>query len=206
MVFCGLYPIDGDEFPSLREALEKLRLNDSQLHLRARDLRRPGLRVPLRVPRAAAHGDHPRAARARVRPRRSSPPPRRCSTSCTRPTATMVTIDNPSELPPATEVEDIEEPFLTATILTPTDYTGTLMELCQSRRGEMTKIEYLSPERMELVYRAAAGRGRHRLLRPAQEPHPGLRQPRLRAGRLPALEPGEGRHPAQRRARRRLLA
>ena len=64
----------------------------------------------------------------------------------------VITIDNPSELPPATEVEDIEEPYLKATILTPTAYTGTLMELCQQRRGDLVKIEYLSPERMELIY------------------------------------------------------
>ena len=51
------------------------------------------------------------------------------------------------------EIEYLEEPYLTVTILTPTDYTGTLMELCQQRRGEMQKLEYLSPERMELVYR-----------------------------------------------------
>ena len=57
------------------------------------------------------------------------------------------------------EVEDIEEPFLTCTILTPTDYTGTLMDLCQTRRGEMIKLEYLSPERVELIYKRPAGRG-----------------------------------------------
>ena len=56
-------------------------------------------------------------------------------------------------MPPRSEIESIEEPFLTVTILTPTTYTGTLMELCQSRRGEMRKLEYLSPERVELVYR-----------------------------------------------------
>jgi GTP-binding protein LepA len=49
-------------------------------------------------------------------------------------------------------VEDIEEPYLKATILTPTTYTGTLMELCQQRRGDLVKLEYLSPERMELIY------------------------------------------------------
>jgi GTP-binding protein LepA len=64
-----------------------------------------------------------------------------------------VLIDNPSEMPPGGEIEAIEEPYFTCTILTPTEYTGTLMELCQTRRGDMTKIEYLSPERMELVYR-----------------------------------------------------
>ena len=51
------------------------------------------------------------------------------------------------------EIEAIEEPYLKATILTPTTYTGTVMDLCQTRRGEMHKLEYLSPERVELVYR-----------------------------------------------------
>ncbi|MDQ1443723.1 MAG: GTP-binding protein LepA, partial [Acidimicrobiaceae bacterium] len=62
-------------------------------------------------------------------------------------------IDNPSELPPAGEIDFLEEPYLTITILTPTEYTGTLMELCQERRGDMEKMEYLSPERLELIYR-----------------------------------------------------
>ena len=59
-------------------------------------------------------------------------------------------IDNPSAMPPAASIDRIEEPFLT---ILATTYTGTLMELCQSRRGEMSKLEYLSPERIELVYR-----------------------------------------------------
>src|SRR6185436_20305878 len=62
-------------------------------------------------------------------------------------------VDNPSEMPPAQEVEWIEEPYLTVTILTPAEHTGTLMDLCQTRRGEMKTLEYLSPERVELVYR-----------------------------------------------------
>jgi GTP-binding protein LepA len=62
-------------------------------------------------------------------------------------------IDNPADMPSAQEIGAIEEPFLRATILTPTTYTGTVMELCQARRGEMQKLEYLSPERVELVYR-----------------------------------------------------
>jgi GTP-binding protein LepA len=65
----------------------------------------------------------------------------------------VLVIDNPSDMPNLSEVEYIEEPYLTTTILTPTEYTGTLMDLCQTRRGEMQKIEYLSPERIELVYR-----------------------------------------------------
>jgi GTP-binding protein LepA len=65
----------------------------------------------------------------------------------------VLVIDNPSDMPNLSEVDYIEEPYLTTTILTPTDYTGTLMDLCQTRRGVMEKLEYLSPERVELVYR-----------------------------------------------------
>jgi GTP-binding protein LepA len=65
----------------------------------------------------------------------------------------IVVIDNPTLLPSAGEIDKIEEPYLTTTILTPSDYTGTLMDLCQTRRGEMLKMEYISPERLELVYR-----------------------------------------------------
>jgi GTP-binding protein LepA len=61
-------------------------------------------------------------------------------------------VDNPSDMPAAGEIEAIAEPYLDVTILTPSDYTGTLLDLCQSRRGEMRKLEYLSPERIELGY------------------------------------------------------
>jgi len=61
-------------------------------------------------------------------------------------------VSNPSDLPPAAEIERIAEPHLRISVLTPTDYTGTVMDLCQSRRGEMLKMEYLSPERVELQY------------------------------------------------------
>ena len=66
-------------------------------------------------------------------------------------------IDNPSDVPSAIEMREIEEPYLLASIITPSDYTGTLMDLCQSRRGELKKMEYISPERLELVYRLPLG-------------------------------------------------
>ena len=65
----------------------------------------------------------------------------------------MVEVDNPSAMPEPQKVEFIEEPFFTATLLLPSGYTGTVMDLCQGRRGEMQKMEYLSEERVELVYR-----------------------------------------------------
>ena len=60
-------------------------------------------------------------------------------------------VDNPSSMPLPQQVESIEEPFVTVTILSPTDYVGTLMELAQGRRGQMQKMEYLSEDRVELV-------------------------------------------------------
>jgi GTP-binding protein LepA len=63
-----------------------------------------------------------------------------------------IAIDNPSELPDMGTVETIEEPMLRIGVLTPSDYTGTVMDLCQGRRGKMIRMEYLSPERVELHY------------------------------------------------------
>jgi GTP-binding protein LepA len=61
-------------------------------------------------------------------------------------------VDTPMSLPAVQQINFIEEPYFKVGIVTPKDYTGTLMELCQSRRGELQKIEYLSPERVELIY------------------------------------------------------
>jgi GTP-binding protein LepA len=151
MVFCGIYPVDGDEFPALRDALDKLRLNDSSYTFQPESSGALGFGF-----RCGFLGLlHMEIIRERLEREFN------LSLIATAPSVQYVvhkangetiTIDNPSELPPATEVDHIEEPYLTTTILTPTTYTGTLMELCQNRRGEMVKLEYLSPERMELVY------------------------------------------------------
>ncbi|NOX31072.1 MAG: elongation factor 4, partial [Actinobacteria bacterium] len=64
----------------------------------------------------------------------------------------QLVIDNPSELPDMGDVEEIAEPMLRISVLSPTEYTGPIMELCQQRRGSLHKMEYLSPERVDLVY------------------------------------------------------
>jgi GTP-binding protein LepA len=152
MVFCGLYPIDGDQFSDLRDALEKLRLNDGSytyepetsgalgfgfrcgflglLHMeiiRERLVREFNLDLIATAP-SVAYLVH-------------------------KTDGEVIEVANPSALPEMVSIECIEEPMLLCTILTPKDYTGTIMELCQHRRGEMTKLEYLSPERMELIYK-----------------------------------------------------
>jgi GTP-binding protein LepA len=152
MVFCGLYPVDGDQFSDLREALEKLRLNDASFTYEPETSGALGFGF-----RCGFLGLlHMEIVRERLEREFD------LSLIATAPsvayrvhtvTGEMIEIDNPSALPPAASIDRIEEPFLTCTILTPTDYTGTMMDLCQSRRGEMSRLEYLSPERMELVYR-----------------------------------------------------
>jgi GTP-binding protein LepA len=152
MVFCGLYPIDGDEFPDLREALERLRLNDSSFTYEPESSGALGFGF-----RCGFLGLlHMEIVRERLEREFD------LSLIATAPSVEylvhttkgeVVEIDNPSEMPPMSEVDGIEEPWLTVSLLTPTDYTGTLMELCQNRRGEMQKLEYLSPERVELRYR-----------------------------------------------------
>ena len=156
MVFCGLYPLDGDELSSLREALEKLRLNDASVTYQPETSGALGFGF-----RCGFLGLlHMEIVRERLEREF------RLSLIATAPSVeyrahltdgSTVEVHNPSEMPPPQKLESIEEPYLQATILTPAEYTGTLMELCQSRRGDMVRMEYLGPERLELVYRIPLG-------------------------------------------------
>jgi len=151
MVFCGLYPVDGDEYADLREALERLRLNDSSFTYEPETSGALGFGF-----RCGFLGLlHMEIVRERLEREY------RLELVATAPNVEYVAhttegavdvVDNPSAMPPPNTIEWIEEPYVTITVLTPTEYIGTLMELCQQRRGEMTKLEYLSEERVELVY------------------------------------------------------
>jgi GTP-binding protein LepA len=151
MVFCGLFPIDGDELPNLRDALEKLRLNDASFTYEPESSRALGFGF-----RCGFLGLlHMEIVRERLEREFD------LSLIATAPSVAYlaylndgseVSVDNPSELPDPTSLDHVDEPILKATILTPAEYTGTVMELCQSRRAEMIEMEYLSPERVEFVY------------------------------------------------------
>ena len=151
MVFCGIYPIDGDELPELRDALDKLKLNDASFTYEPESSKALGFGF-----RCGFLGLlHMEIIRERLEREFD------LSLIATAPSVayrayltdgTAVDVDNPTELPEASRIDRIDEPMLIATILTPAEYTGTVMELGQSKRGEMTKMEYLSPERLELVY------------------------------------------------------
>jgi GTP-binding protein LepA len=151
MVFCGLYPVEGDEYADLREALEKLRLNDSSFTYEPETSGALGFGfrcgflglLHMEIVRERLEREYDLALVATA--------PNVEYLAHTTSGAVEV-VDNPSSLPPLNDVVSIEEPYVTITILTPTDYVGTLMELCQGRRGEMQKMDYLSEERVELVY------------------------------------------------------
>jgi GTP-binding protein LepA len=152
MVFCGLYPVEGDDFSDLREALEKLRLNDASVTYEPETSGALGFGF-----RCGFLGLlHMDIVRERLEREFD------LALIATAPSVEyrvhlldgeVIEVDNPSAMPASHQIDFIEEPWLTATILLPADYTGTVMDLCQTRRGEMIKMEYLSPERLELVYR-----------------------------------------------------
>ncbi len=156
MVFCGLYPVDGDEFEDLRESLEKLRLNDASFTYEPETSGALGfgfrcgflglLHMEIIRERLEREYDLNLIATAPSVEYR-----------VVREDGEEVVIDNPADLPDPASVERILEPYLRTTIITPTTYTGALMGLCQTKRGEMVKMEYLSPERVELQYRMPLG-------------------------------------------------
>ncbi len=152
MVFCGLFPLDGDELPELRDALEKLKLNDSSFTFEPESSKALGFGF-----RCGFLGLlHMEIVRERLEREFD------LSLIATAPSVAYVAhltdgseihFENPSDMPEASRLDHVDEPMLRATVIVPSDYTGTVMELCQSRRGEMLRMEYLSPERLELVYR-----------------------------------------------------
>ena len=151
MVFSGLFPIDGDDFEDLRDSLEKLKLNDSSITYTPESSGALGfgfrcgflglLHMEIVKERLEREFDQALIATAPSVEYRVH-----------RTDGEVILVDNPAELPPIQSVAFVEEPYFRVSIITPTDYTGTLMDLCQNRRGEMQKIEYLSPERVELHY------------------------------------------------------
>jgi len=151
MVFSGLFPIDGDDFEDLRDSLAKLKLNDASITYTPESSGALGFGfrcgflgllhmeiVKERLEREFGLALIATAPSVEYR--------------VTRTDGTVDVVDNPSDLPPPQQIAFVEEPVFKVSIITPTSYTGALMELCQSRRGEMKRMEYLSPERVELSY------------------------------------------------------
>ena len=151
-VFSGLYPIDGDDFGDLRDALEKLTLNDSSFTFEPDTSYALGFGFRCGF-LGLLHMEIVRERLEREFDLNLITTAPSVKYRITHTNGKIEEIDNPCELPSAGEISSIEEPWLSTTLISPSEYTGTLMELCQGRRGELDKLSYLSPERIELKYR-----------------------------------------------------
>jgi len=150
MVFAGLFPLDGDDYPVLRDALDKLQLNDAALAYEPETSGALGFGF-----RCGFLGLlHMEIVRERLEREFN------LELISTAPNVvyrvvledgTEITVTNPSEYPGG-KVAAVHEPVVRATILTPSDYIGTVMELCQSRRGSLEGMDYLSEDRVEMRY------------------------------------------------------
>ncbi len=151
MVYCGLYPVDGSDYENLKIALEKLKLNDAALEFEQETSAALGfgfrcgflglLHLEIIEERLDREFD--------------------LSLITTSPSViykvyktdgTMLEIYNPSDLPKADEISRIEEPFVEAEILTPKEFVGNIMEICQNRRGIYVDMRYLDESRVTLIY------------------------------------------------------
>ncbi len=151
MVFCGIYPADGAHYDDLRDALDKLKLNDASLSFEAETSVALGygfrcgflglLHMEIIQERLEREFDLDLVTTAPsvvYRVRMTDGEER--------------LIDNPSNLPPATEIESMEEPMVDANIMTPSAYVGTIMELCQEKRGIFVDMKYIEETRVEMHY------------------------------------------------------
>ncbi len=152
MVFCGIYPIDGDDLTNLRDALDKLKLNDASITYEPETSHALGFGF-----RCGFLGLlHMEIVRERLEREFN------LALIATAPSVVYrafltdgseVLVDNPTDLPEASRLDHVDVPMLDVTVLTPVEYLGSVMDLAQSRRGEMLVMEYLSTERVELRYR-----------------------------------------------------
>jgi GTP-binding protein LepA len=151
MVYCGLYPVETSDYENLRDALEKLQLNDASLQYEPETSVALGFGfrcgflgllhmeiVQERLEREYKLELITTAPSVVYRVRKTN--------------GEQISIDNPTELPPMQEIEEIAEPFVQATIMVPTDYVGAVMELAQEKRGTFITMDYLSPSRVMLKY------------------------------------------------------
>jgi len=151
MVFCGMYPIDSGDYNDLREALGKLKLNDASLIYEPETSQALGfgfrvgflglLHMEIIQERISREFNIPLIA--------TSPS---VIYKVTLTDGSMIHIDNPCDLPPVQKIDYIEEPYVKATIMTPEEYVGNIMELCQNKRGVFGNMEYLSENRVQLSY------------------------------------------------------
>jgi GTP-binding protein LepA len=152
MVFCGLFPIDTDRYSDLRDALDRLALNDAALSYEPEtsDALGFGFRCGFL---GLLHMDivRERLEREYDLELLATTPNVRYEVTLVN-TGEVVEVRSPTDMPDPASIESISEPYIRATIITPNDYVGAVMELCQKRRGEHVGLHYLSPTRVQVQY------------------------------------------------------
>ena len=156
MVFAGIYPIEGDDFPLLRDALEKLKLNDAALVYEPESSGALGFGF-----RCGFLGLlHMEIVRERLEREFD------LSLIATAPSVgyeveqmdgTKKMVRNPTDMPEAGTIVEVSEPYVSVMVVTPSEFIGTVMQLCQDRRGQLKEMHYLSPERAEIRYHMPLG-------------------------------------------------
>ncbi len=151
MVFCGLFPIDSDDYPDLRDALEKLTLNDAALSWEPEtsDALGFGFRCGFL---GLLHMDIVRERLEREYDLELLATMPSVEYEVTLTDGEVIPIHSPNDMPDPARVAEIREPYIRASILTPKEFVGQIMELCQDRRGEHAGMHYLSAERLQLTY------------------------------------------------------
>ena len=151
MVYCGLYPTDSKDYENLRDALEKLQLNDAALEYEAETSLALGFGFRCGF-LGLLHMDviQERLEREYNLTLITTAPSVNYKVYKTN--GEMLKVDNPAKLPPPTEIDYIEEPYVKATTIVPKDFVGTIMELSQDKRGEYQSMEYLDETRVSVVY------------------------------------------------------
>ncbi len=151
MVFCGVYPIDSDDYPDLRDALEKLSLNDAALTFEPEnsDALGFGFRCGFL---GLLHMDIVRERLEREYDLELLQTMPGVEYEVTLTDGSVTPVHSPNDMPDAARVASVREPFIRAQLLAPKEFIGTIMELCQERRGEHVGIHFLSPERVQITY------------------------------------------------------
>jgi GTP-binding protein LepA len=151
MVFCGLFPIDSDDYPDLRDALEKLTLNDAALSWEPEtsDALGFGFRCGFL---GLLHMDIVRERLEREYDLELLATMPSVEFDLTLTNGDELEVHNPSDMPDPGTIAEIREPFIRASVIAPKEFVGAVMELCQERRGEHAGMHYLSPERVQLTY------------------------------------------------------
>ena len=151
MVFCGLFPINSDDYPELRDALEKLTLNDAALSWEPETSEALGFGFRCGF-LGLLHMDIVRERLEREYDLELLTTMPSVEYEVTLTDGTVLPIHSPNDFPDPARVAEVREPFIRASILSPKEFVGQIMELCQERRGEHAGMHYLSAERIQLTY------------------------------------------------------